>query len=630
MKRGPPPAAAGRGGPSGQPQKAPYRGKPKDDDDDYDEMEMDEMIEDEEAMRMDEMLAAADMPAPPDAEPIALLGHKNMGVFEKQWHRPPLPPLDPAADEVVFQIVEVDYTTMQTPPEYACGSTEPKAAVFRIFGVTQGGNSLVAHVHGFKPYFYVRAPPGFTQADIAPFRATLSARIKAKASAKDPINEPVVSMDMVVRQSIMNYTFKQAGQFIRIVMAMPQLVAGTRRELEQGMPVPRSGTHCFETFESNCQFVLRYMVDRDIKGCSWLSIPAGSWKPRPFGGGKPALPGASPLAPTTHAQLEVDLHFSRLVAHAPDTKEWMHIAPIRILSFDIECSGRPGIFPEADKDAVIQIANHVVLQGTNEVVVKNIFCLKECAPISGAQVLSFETEADLLKSWHAFLIACDPDVITGYNIVNFDLPYLLDRAAALKIGSFPFLGRVRGMPTKQKDKMFQSKQVGTRESKEINIEGRVQFDVMQVLQRDYKLSSYSLNAVCTHFLGEQKEDVHHSIITELQNGNSDTRRRLAVYCLKDAYLPQRLLQKLMCIINYVEMARVTGVPLSYLLTRGQQIKVMSQLYRKTRPLGLLLPVAARKQVDGGHCSSRARRLSLMALGTPFPCRSTARSSRAQL
>ena len=47
-----------------------------------------------------------------------------------------------------------------------------------------------------------------------------------------------------------------------------------------------------------------------------------------------------------------------------------------------------------------------------------------------------------------------------------------------------------------KDKMFQSKQTGTRESKEINIEGRVQFDVMQVLQRDYKLASYSLNSVC--------------------------------------------------------------------------------------------------------------------------------------
>ena len=79
------------------------------------------------------------------------------------------------------------------------------------------------------------------------------------------------------------------------------------------------------------------------------------------------------------------------------------------------------------------------------------------------------------------------------------------------------------------------------------------------------------------FLQEQKEDVHHSVITDLQNGNAQTRRRLAVYCLKDAYLPLRLLEKLMCVINYMEMARVTGVPLSYLQTRGQQIKVIALL-----------------------------------------------------
>ena len=52
--------------------------------------------------------------------------------------------------------------------------------------------------------------------------------------------------------------------------------------------------------------------------------------------------------------------------------------------------------------------------------------------------------------------------------------------------------------------------------------------------------------------------------------------------MKDAILPLRLLDKLMCLINYMEMGRVTGVPLSYLLTRGQQIKVVSQLLRKVR------------------------------------------------
>ena len=43
--------------------------------------------------------------------------------------------------------------------------------------------------------------------------------------------------------------------------------------------------------------------------------------------------------------------------------------------------------------------------------------------------------------------------------------------------------------------------------------------------------------------------------------------------LKDAFLPQKLMDKLMVMINHIEMARVTGVPLDFLLTRGQQIKV---------------------------------------------------------
>jgi len=52
------------------------------------------------------------------------------------------------------------------------------------------------------------------------------------------------------------------------------------------------------------------------------------------------------------------------------------------------------------------------------------------------------------------------------------------------------------------------------------------------MQRDYKLRSYTLNSVSAHFLGEQKEDVHYSIISDLQNGTEETRRRLALYCLK--------------------------------------------------------------------------------------------------
>jgi DNA polymerase delta subunit 1 len=119
--------------------------------------------------------------------------------------------------------------------------------------------------------------------------------------------------------------------------------------------------------------------------------------------------------------------------------------------------------------------------------------------------------------------------------------------------------------------------------------GRVVMDMLQIIIRDHKLRSYSLNSVSAEFLGEQKEDVHYSIISDLQRGNEQTRRRLAVYCLKDALLPVRLMDKLMCLTNYMEMARVTGIPLGWLVSRGHMIKVVSLLHRKSHHVELVVP-----------------------------------------
>lgn len=49
--------------------------------------------------------------------------------------------------------------------------------------------------------------------------------------------------------------------------------------------------------------------------------------------------------------------------------------------------------------------------------------------------------------------------------------------------------------TRMKDTQFSSKAYGTHEYKDLTIEGRIQFDLYMALQRDHKLSSYSLNAV---------------------------------------------------------------------------------------------------------------------------------------
>jgi DNA polymerase delta subunit 1 len=181
-----------------------------------------------------------------------------------------------------------------------------------------------------------------------------------------------------------------------------------------------------------------------------------------------------------HAQIEVDVYYTDLVSHVAEGP-WSLIPKLRVLSFDIECAGRKGVFPDASIDPVIQIANMVISYGEPTPFIRNVFCLKTCGNIAGTQVLSFERESDLLLAWSKFFsqaniyffdgflfhffLQVDPDVVTGYNIANFDFPYLLDRAITLNVSGFPYLGRIAGSMTKARDTTFSSKAYGTRESK---------------------------------------------------------------------------------------------------------------------------------------------------------------------
>ena len=70
------------------------------------------------------------------------------------------------------------------------------------------------------------------------------------------------------------------------------------------------------------------------------------------------------------------------------------------------------------------------------------------------------------------------------------------------MGSYAYFGRMLNTVSRVKDSTFSSKAFGTRDSKEINIEGRIQFDMLQVFFREHKLRSYTLNAVSAQFLGE--------------------------------------------------------------------------------------------------------------------------------
>ncbi len=476
------------------------------------------------------------------------------GEASQEWGRPVLPVIDPAEYDIVFQQLDADETIIDG---YSAA---------RFFGVTNEGHSVLCKVVGFRHYFYAPVPKGFGPGDLGEFRRYMEANYQG-----------IVDVKIAKKESIWGFNNNVKLPFFKVVVDNARHIGRVRAGFERG-EVQFKGL--FQpagqmTFD-NVQYLLRLMIDCHIVGMGWLTAPRGKYE----------LVGAAEREST--CQIEIKVSYKDLISHAAEGK-WQKTAPLRVMSFDIECSGRKGIFPEPEHDAVIQIANVVSRVGEKVPFVRNVFTVKKCSRIVGSDTFCFDSEREMLMAWRQFVVQVDPDVMIGYNICNFDFPYLLNRAIALGEEKFAYFGRLTRSRQEVKDAVFSSRAYGTRESKTVNIEGRMQLDLFQFIQREYKLRSYTLNAVSSHFLGEQKEDVPHSIITQLQNGTPETRRRLAVYCLKDSYLPLRLMEKLMCLVNYTEMARVTGVPFSFLLSRGQQIKVISQLFRKCLELDIVIP-----------------------------------------
>jgi len=96
------------------------------------------------------------------------------------------------------------------------------------------------------------------------------------------------------------------------------------------------------TYESSVPFSLRFMIDNGIVGMSWITLPKDKYQMRPRQFKK------------CSTQLEIDvIDYKALNCHKSCEGKYQNIAPLRILSFDIECLPDNGKFPTPDKDRII-------------------------------------------------------------------------------------------------------------------------------------------------------------------------------------------------------------------------------------------------------------------------------------
>ncbi len=242
-------------------------------------------------------------------------------------------------------------------------------------------------------------------------------------------------------------------------------------------------------------------------------------------------------------------------------------------------------------DKIIQIGTTVHLYGSDKIVYKNIITLDTCDLINDCVVESCRTEKELLINWKKLMNELNSDIVTGYNIFGFDMPYIWDRATELGIIEDYEIGwgRLFGRKSALVEQKLSSSALGDNILKYIDMDGVVIIDLLKVMQREQKLDSYKLDNVASIFLGDNKNDLKPQEIFDKFKGDSKDRCEIAEYCIQDCCLVNRLIHKLKIIENNIGMGNVCLVPLNYLFRRGQGIKIFSLIAKQCMEKNSLIP-----------------------------------------
>src|SRR3990170_801938 len=241
---------------------------------------------------------------------------------------------------------------------------------------------------------------------------------------------------------------------------------------------------------------------------------------------------------------------------------------LRILSFDIENSMKDG----------------------------HIFCIGVAYREGGdlkTRILTGK-EKEIIERFVKLVQELDPDIISGYNIDGYDLPVLVDRAAR------------NGIPRLQLARDFSDFfHLGERFWR---VDGRIVTDVWWAVKAErlsLHMKQETLDYVAKQLLGEGKHELARRRIDEEWERD---REKVIRYCLNDADLSLRILEKIHRIEKTLDLAAVSKLPLEDVLHGRTSNLIDSILIRAADRAGVAVPMMKMsggrvEQIEGGYVHS---------------------------
>lgn len=442
--------------------------------------------------------------------------------------------------------------------------TSNKQYTITIFGRSFDGKSVCVKT-AFNPFFYIEVPENWKHSNALFLVKELRKKLGKRYGSH------LVDYSLQKSKKFFGFTNHEEFNFLKVVFKSKIAWQYCGKSLKK--PVYVMGKmERFNTYESNLDPMIRFAHIQEIPFSCSICLDAYS-----------VVPDNDDRY--SNCDIEVTAKWNTI----KPSEDYDMIAPIIQASFDIETYSPDGSFPDPrnPKCPVLQIATTYQIYG-QDTIEKQLFCVGECEPIDGAEVIECEDERDLLNNWAMEINRRQVDTITGYNIWKFDLEYMFIRAEHSGAHDFMNIGKVKDYVATLRDASFSSSAYGDNHYKMVDTPGILQIDLLVIMQREHKLVSYKLDNVAEHFLGERKVDLPYQEMFKKIVGSSADRKEVGVYCIQDTELPQKLINKLAIIPNMVEMSKATWVPLSFLVERGQGIKVFSQLTYQTRLENMLV------------------------------------------
>ena len=301
------------------------------------------------------------------------------------------------------------------------------------------------------------------------------------------------------RQAETEYTTLSGEPVTRIEIPTPPDTVPLRDRLH-GAGIP--------TFEADVRFAIRYLIDRGLRGALAIEGPfrSGNRVSRVFDNPTLAACDFRPALKVLSIDLETDPKGTRIhsvALHAPDFEEVLLAVPA---------------------------------------IGKRVHAAVYCG-----------TEKNLLLRFAEALRHYDPDVLTGWNLIDFDLTVLNQRMQAHHLSLE--LGRIPGPLKINRDSSFWG-------ASRAELPGRMVLDGIQLLRGAFvKLEDYSLETAARTLLGEGKTLSGPGRHEEIERLFREDLPTFVEYNLTDARLVGRILEKTQLIHLAVERSLLTGMPL---------------------------------------------------------------------